>query len=116
MSRLFKSGRTIVWNPASTIADLFKGQAEAAASAFHLPSGLSAIIEDECHIDLPVFETFLIELAERYNRSADYLVKSLIGGVVGTSYVLVERAGGRLPKMEPGWDEVRRQFSRSMPQ
>lgn len=67
-------------------------------------------------MDLPVLEAFLQELAQTYNRTADYVLKSLIAGVVGTSYVLVERAGGQLPKVGPAWDELRYQYEHSMPQ
>jgi hypothetical protein len=62
----------------------------------------SAITDDECYIDLPVFQRFLIAFIERHNGSAHYIERSLIGGVLGISYVLVERAGGRLRETDPG--------------
>ena len=82
-----------------------------------MQSGLGDVYADEIVIDLPVFEAFLIRLADRY-KTPYYVVKSLVTGVFGTSYVMVERAGGRLPEMDsqmPAWDDIRFQFSRSMP-
>lgn len=120
MSTLFRIGDAVIWNPSNSVADLFKAQAEGAASAYHLPSGLGSIANDECYIDLPVFERFLIALVKEYNGTGHYIVRSLIAGVIGTSYVLVERAGGQLPMTEPrqtqAWTELHREYARSMPQ
>lgn len=115
MSRIFKVGRTIVWNPANPVADLYKAQAEATAAAFGVQSGLSPVVADECYIDVPVFEQFVVRLAWEYNRTAHHVVRSLIAGVLGTSYVMLERAGGQLPATGPEWATVRGEYSRSMP-
>jgi hypothetical protein len=119
MSCLFIADGATVWNPSNTVARLFKGQAEAAASAFHIPSGLSAIIEDEVEIDVPLFGKFLKGLVEEYDRTTHYILKSLTSGVIGTSYVILERAGGELPEIDPrqmpAWPELHREYSRSMP-
>lgn len=115
MSRIFKVDRTILWNPSNPVADLYKAQAEATAAAFNIESGMSPVIADECHINVPVFEKFLARLADEYYRTAHYVVRSLIFGVIGTSYVMLERVGGQLPAMGPEWPEVRAEYSRSMP-
>jgi Family of unknown function (DUF6086) len=118
MSVMFSVNGTSVWWPASSVARLFKAQAEAAAAAFDIPSGLGELFADEVVIDLPVFEEFVVKLAEQYNTPY-YVVESLTAGVFGTSYVMVERAGGRLPEIDPqrapAWEAQHLEFSRSMP-
>ena len=120
MSILFLAGGARLWNPSNTPGRLFKGQAEITAAEFGLPSGLGEIIEDEVVVDVPLLETFLTKLARQYDYRGHFIIMSLIGGVLGTSYVLVERAGGRLPEIDPhrapAWEAQHMQFSRSMPQ
>ena len=117
MSVMFSVDGTSVWWPASEVGRLFKRQADAVAASLGIPSGLGDLFADEVVIDLPVFEEFVRQLADQYTTPY-YVVKTLIEGVFVTSYVMVERAGGQLPEMDPqtpGWDEIRLQFSRSMP-
>jgi hypothetical protein len=117
MSVMFSVDGTSVWWPASDIGRLFKEQAEAVAAALGVQSGLGDLYADEVVIDLPVFEAFVMMLADRYNTPY-YVVKSLVAGVFGASYVMIERAGGQLPEMDsqmPDWNDTRFQFSRSMP-
>jgi hypothetical protein len=119
MSILFLADGVTVWNPSNTPGQLFKCQAEAAAHALGLPSGLGELTQDEVAIDLPIFERFVAKLAEQYQNTGHYIIRSLIAGVLGPSYVMAERAGGQLPEIDPqrvpGWDELQFQFSRSMP-
>jgi hypothetical protein len=107
-----------VWWPASEVGRLFKGQAEALAAGLSTPSGLGELFADEVVVDLPALEQFVMKLAPRYTAHY-YVFKSLIAGVFGPSYVMVERAGGQLPDMDPnrapGWDDAHSQFSGSMP-
>lgn len=118
MSIMFSANGTSVWWPASTVGRLFREQAEAVATALDIQSGLGELFADEVVIDLPVFEEFVMRLADQY-ATPYYIVQSLIAGVFGTSYVIVERAGGRLPEIDPQrapeWEEIVFQFSRSMP-
>jgi hypothetical protein len=119
MSCLFQVEDSIIWNPSNTVARLFKGQVEAVASAFNLTSGLGPIIEDECEIDLPIFETFLAEVVKRYDNSTHPILRALTVGVIAIASVLVERADGRLPEVKPeqmdAWSKLRYEYSRSMP-
>jgi hypothetical protein len=118
MSVRFSANGTSVWWPASEVGRLFKGQAEAVAATVNTPSGLGELFADEVVIDLPGLEQFTMKLAPRYTTHY-YVVKSLIAGVFGPSYVMVERAGGQLPDMDPdqspGWEDMHSEFSRSMP-
>jgi hypothetical protein len=119
MSCLFQVEDNILWEPSNTVARLFKGHAEAIAAVFDLNSGLGAIIEDECEIDLSTFEKFLAEVVRRYHHATHPILRSLTVGVIVTASVLIERAGGKLPEAEPEqlaeWSALRREYSRSMP-
>jgi Family of unknown function (DUF6086) len=118
MSVRFAVNGASVWWPASAVARLFKAQAEVAAAALDIPTGLGEVFADEVVIDLPVFEEFVKKLARQYNAPY-YVVHSLATGVFGTSYVMVERAGGQLPEIDPGraavWETQHLEFARSMP-
>jgi hypothetical protein len=119
MSCFFEVGDTTVWNPANTIARLFKGQVEAVATVYHVESGLGEIINDECRIDLPAFEKFVAEAMRQYGHSPHHVLRSLIVSVISTASVLVERAAGQLPEAEPGqaapWAQLRREMAQFMP-
>jgi Family of unknown function (DUF6086) len=119
MSCTFDVGDTVLWSPSNTVARLFHGQAQAVAAAFAVPCGLGPIIEDECEIDLPVFERFVAEITKQYDRATHPILRSLTVGFIGTASVLVERAGALLPGSEPdqagAWARLRQEYSRSMP-
>jgi hypothetical protein len=119
MSCLFEVGDTTLWSPSNTIARLFKGQAEAVATAYHVNSGLGDIIDDECQIDLPTFEKFVAEAMRQYGHATHPVLKSLTVPVISTASVLVERAEGQLPEVEPeqaaAWAQLRREMGHYMP-
>ena len=96
----------------------FKGEAEVIASAFRVASGLGDIIEDECEVDLPVFEEFLAAAARQYQQTAHPILRSLMTGFLATAMVLAERAGGQLPDTSPeqtaAWAQLREEHARSM--
>jgi hypothetical protein len=118
VSVMFSVDGTSIWWPANTVGRLFKLQADAIAAALEISSGLGEMSADEVVIDLPVFEEFIVKLSDQY-ATPYYVAQSLITGVFGTSYVIVQRAGGQLPEIDaqraPGWEEMVFQFSRSMP-
>lgn len=119
MSYSFEVNDAVVWSPSNTIGRLFKGQAEAVAEAFRVHSGIGDIIEDECAIDLPVFERFLAEAVKQYEHATHPVLRSLIVSVITTASVLAERAGGRLPESKPdqaeAWAQLRDQLGHFMP-
>ncbi len=118
MSCLFEIDGTVLWSPSNTVARIFKGEAEAIASAFRVASGLGDIIEDECQVDLPVFEGFLAAAARQYQQTAHPILRSLMTGFLATAMVLAERAGGQLPETSPeqtaAWAQLRQEHARSM--
>jgi hypothetical protein len=119
MSVLFSANGASVWNPSAAVGRLFKGQVEAIAAVLDVPSGLGEFFADEYVIDMPMFERFLERLTEQYDDPSPFVIKALVEGVLGTSYVMVERGGGQVPEIDPqrvpGWEDLRYQFSRSMP-
>jgi hypothetical protein len=119
MSCLFEVDETTVWNPSNTVARLFQGQTEAAAETLRIASGVGPIIEDECQIDLPVFEEYLSAVVQKFHDSTHPILKSMLTALIATSWVIVERAGGRLPKTEPAqaaaWEQLSQEFAHSMP-
>ena len=118
MSCLFEIDGTVLWSPSNTVARIFKGEAEVIASAFSVASGLGDIIEDECEVDLPVFEEFLAAAARQYQQTAHPILRSLMTGFLATAMVLAERAGGQLPDTSPeqtaAWVQLREEHARSM--
>lgn len=118
MSCSFDVGKTTVWNPANTVGYLFKSEADAVAAAFKVNSGIGDLIEDEYAIDLPVFEKFVAEALRQYGRTNHPILKSLTVSVISIASVLVERADGQLPDLEPeqaaAWAQLRQEHSRSM--
>lgn len=81
MSVMFSVDGTSVWWPASKVGQLFKRQADAVAASLGIPSGLGDLFADEVVIDLPVFEEFVMRLADQYTTPY-YVVKSLIEGAL----------------------------------
>jgi hypothetical protein len=119
VSVMFSVNGTSLWFPGNKSGRLFKAQAEAVAASYGIPSGIGELYADEYVIDLPVLEKFVQTLARQYDHHGILYINSLIEGVLGISYVLVERAGGHpaeiTPQQAPGWDDLRIQFSREMP-
>jgi hypothetical protein len=100
MSISFDLGDEVLWWPSNFPAHLFKGHAESIAGALKMPSGLGDIIEDECEVDLPAFETLVAAAMHRYEETTHPIVRALISSFIPTAQVLIERAGGSYPKAE----------------
>jgi hypothetical protein len=119
MSCYFQIDDNVLWNPSNEVARLFKGQIEVVASVLRLDSGLGDIIEDECEVAPDVFERFVAEAMKQYQHVLHPIFRSLTVGVIATASVLVERAGGQLPELDPeqstAWTALRGQHARSMP-
>ncbi|GAA2818536.1 DUF6086 family protein [Crossiella cryophila] len=104
MSQYFKHAGRTLWNPANGVAALFLASAQAASTAVDLPTGLGAMVADECEIDLPVFAALTDAVVRRCRESGHPVLRALLEGFAATAVVLVERAGGNLPALsaEPG--------------
>ena len=118
MSCVFEANGVTLWNPSNTVARLFKAEAEAVASAFHVPSGLGDIVDDECQVDLGALQAFVAESTKAYQQSVHPILKSLTISVIATAGVLVQRAGGSFPALDPtvdaAWTQMRSDYGSSM--
>lgn len=118
MSCVFEADDITLWNPSNTVARLFKAQAEAVATAFHVPSGLGEIIDDECQVDVAALEDFVAEASKAYQQSVHPVLKALTISVIATAGVLVQRAGGSFPTLDPladaAWAQMRSDYGSSM--
>jgi hypothetical protein len=117
VSIYFQIGDDILWNPSSSVARIFKGEAEVIASDLRTASGLGEIINDECEVDLSVLQKFVAEAIGQLDRTNNSIFLSLTTGFVATATVLIERAGGQLPHSEQAaaWDQLRLEHARAMP-
>ena len=97
MSQYFQTGDRILWNPATTVAQVFLHAAESFARLADRPSGLGPMIADECEIDMPTFAEFTDSLISQYGRSDHVILRALTEGFIATAMAMVERAGGQLP-------------------
>ena len=108
-----------LWWPANNVARLFKGYSESVAVLLGVPSGIGDLIEDECEVDLPVFEKFCAEAVARYEKTNHALLRTLIVGFIGTALALLDRAGGKMPasatpEQQAAWIALRDQQARLM--
>ncbi len=119
MSQLFLAEDQVLWNPASAIATLFLRTAQALESEARLPTGLSPMQADECHLDVEAFAAFIEALVIRFERSNHVVQRSLMEGFIATSLVLIDRADATVPAAEPTnaahpWDDLRQRHARAM--
>lgn len=118
MSITFDVGDVTVWDASNAPARIFKGHAESFADALKVPSGLGKIANDICEIDFPVFEAFVATLVERYEASTHPILRALTFAFIPTAEVLIERAGGVIPKATPQqetvWAAMRKEHAASM--
>ncbi|MFC5188109.1 DUF6086 family protein [Actinomadura harenae] len=121
MSQYFQIGERALWNPATSVAQVFLRAAESLTTLTGLPSGLGSMEADECEVDIDVFSAFVDALIYRYARSNHVIIRFLMEGFTATAIVLAHRGGGRLPapasSNDPGiaaLTELSRQHDRAM--
>jgi hypothetical protein len=119
LSCYFQIGDVILWNPSNLVAQLFIQQAKSLAASTGVESGIGGLDNDECDVDLPVFNHFIEHLVDRYRRSNHGVLRALMAGFLATSMVLVQRAGGRVPTTDSGrlddWNSLFEDLPHSMP-
>jgi Family of unknown function (DUF6086) len=112
MSQNFKVHGTTIWNPSNGVARVFVRQAEALEPIAGKKSGLRAVISDDTYeVDVPAMEDYVTALLEQYFRSRHTLYRMMVGGVLKTCLVLLDRAGSSV--FEPASDE-QREFAREL--
>ncbi len=91
-------GRRTVWNPATSIARLFKAQAEMMAAQAGLPSGIGDDPGlDEYQIDVPLFTTFVEAVFERWMDTGHPVGRQLTEGFLLNAWALLDNCGGSEP-------------------
>jgi hypothetical protein len=103
VSQFFMIGRESLWNPASGVSRVFMRVADALSADVGVPSGVGPMLGDEAQVDLPVFQVFTDTLVSRFYRDSHHPIqRSMTEGFIATALVLLDRAGGTLPKeVEP---------------
>lgn len=119
MSTAFRYGDNLLWWPSNVPADLFKGYAESIAQAYKITSGLGEMANDECEVDIPVFEDFVAAVTSSYEQATHPIIRSLLFAFIPTAQVLLERAGREVPKAESEqqeaiWAAMRKEHAFSM--
>ncbi len=88
-------------------------------NSFRRPLGLSEIVEDEVHVDLPADQAFVDSVFAEYGRSVHGLFQGMIIGFLGPCLVLLDRAGGKLPffgsEQEAPWAKLMNEQLSLMP-
>ncbi|MGC9669138.1 DUF6086 family protein [Planosporangium sp. 12N6] len=97
MSQYFNVNGTSVWNPASTVAQLFFLTARAMVVVTNKPHGIHDLGTGEYDIDVPAYEAFVDELARRYLDSGHPILVQLIEGFLPTALALLRKGGGDVP-------------------
>ncbi|MEV0610179.1 DUF6086 family protein [Polymorphospora rubra] len=96
MSCYFQVGEQIVWNPSNGVAHLFVDQSMAISRLIGHESGVGAIIQDECQIEVDAFQRFVQLLVNTYQESNHTVLRALVRGYLGMSLALAARIGGRV--------------------
>nr|WP_269461024.1 DUF6086 family protein [Actinoplanes derwentensis] len=116
MSQFFEDAAGVtLWNPANRVAGLFMRTTEAVGGLVSLPSGVGAMVSDECVIDVDVFVVFVEALVREYRSSGHPVFRSLLEGWLATAVVMVWRAGRELPALDDRLAESARAQAAGMP-
>lgn len=97
MSINFKHGGRTIWNPAMGVGRVFIHSVTALEAFTERPSGVKALIPDDTYdIDDGALRAFTQELLDGYFATNHPLYRMMVGGVLKTCLVLLERAGNPL--------------------
>jgi hypothetical protein len=112
-------GETL-WTAPSSAARLFVGHSVLVAGLLEIPSGVNQVADDECVLDVSVFQTFCARAVARYERTNNGLLRTLLVGFLIIALVLLDRAGGAMPdsataEQHASWVALRDQHAPLMP-
>ncbi|MFD3916728.1 DUF6086 family protein [Streptomyces sp. NPDC058603] len=94
MSYPFELGGETLWDAGYHSGQLYASVARGAAEFLEVPSGLSPSPQGGCDVELAQFETFVQALHGLYTSTGSEVLHGLTRGLLVTSLVLLERAGG----------------------
>jgi hypothetical protein len=100
VSKYFHLGARTVWNPSNRVADLFVRTGEAIAPLVDLPTGISPTRAGDYDVDPDTFTAFVDGVTGLYLSSSHAVLRSLLEGFLGTSLVMVARAGRPVPALD----------------
>ncbi|MFJ5264301.1 DUF6086 family protein [Streptomyces sp. NPDC088387] len=94
MSYPFAYGDETLWEAGHHSGLLYASLARGAADMLGIPSGLTASPEGGCQVSPPVFQEFVERLYQLFSSTSNEVLLGLAHGVLTTSLVLLNRAGG----------------------
>lgn len=101
MSYPFGLDGETLWDAGYHSGLLYASLAHGAAEFLELPSGLAPNDQGGCDVDIEQFRVFVEGLYERYASTRNEVLHGLAHGLLVTSLVLLERAGGTLALTPP---------------
>jgi hypothetical protein len=100
MSQYFRVGSQVVWNPSNRVAELFVRTSEAIAPLVDLPTGIGPMRAGDYDVAPDAFVAFVEAVTKTYLSSSHPVLRSLLEGFLGTSLVMVGRAGHSVSALE----------------
>ncbi|MFD7233668.1 DUF6086 family protein [Streptomyces sp. NPDC059881] len=101
MSYPFELDGETLWDAGYHSGQLYASLARGAAEFLELPSGLTPNAQGGCDVDLEPFRVFVERLYELYTSTRNEVLHGLAHGLLATSLVLLERAGGAVALTPP---------------
>lgn len=101
MSYPFELDGETLWDAGYRTGQLYASLAHGAAEFLELPSGLTPNVQGGCDVDLEPFRVFVEGLHELYASTRNEVLHGLSHGLLATSLVLLERAGGTIALTPP---------------
>ncbi|WP_408647574.1 DUF6086 family protein [Streptomyces geranii] len=117
MSYPFEYGAETLWDAGYYSGKLYASLAGGTAEFLELPSGLTPNAQGGCDVDPNAFQAFVESLYRTYSSTQSELLHGLAHGLLLTSLVLLDRAGGSIPLMPEHKDAFAREkatLARSM--
>ncbi len=106
-----------VWDPALNVGKLYVSLAQGVSELLRLPTGLTPNERGGCDVDMETFQAFSQGMYDRYCSTNHLILQGLIRGLLVTSLVMLQNAGGeiiRTPEREMGLLEDHDAFKRGM--
>ncbi|MFE4369818.1 DUF6086 family protein [Streptomyces sp. NPDC056835] len=96
MSYPFELGGETLWDAGFRTGQLYASLARGTAEFLELPSGLTPNDQGGCDVEVESFRAFVEALDGIYSSTGNQVLHGLAHGLLVTSLVLLERAGGEI--------------------
>ncbi|ELP62106.1 MULTISPECIES: DUF6086 family protein [Streptomyces] len=117
MSYPFEHGTETLWDAGYHSGKLYASLAQGTAEFLELPSGLTPNAQGGCDVDPIAFQAFVEGLYRSYSATRNELLHGLVHGLLLTSLVLLDRAGGSIglrPEHQDAFVSEKAALARSM--